>query len=256
MKTNKFVKLFSSIQSGIFGLFLITLALVILHDFVLSEILREYSFDNYIVKVDNLIYFLSLSYIASFIFYFLVVHLKNLQNKFNIYEYIENKNKNIIQEVERFLGDFKKTTKINYISKFPTKEELDKFFNNINLISPSPEIIFDEISGHFISWFDYFKDHKKSINKVLEKIYHYIIYLESDYVKLLLHIEDCNFFNDLDRISGFIVFDNNLKKDINLTKNLVKYIKPGALSKSLFEYFSLIKELELYAKREFYKILK
>jgi len=243
-----FLRLFLSIKGGLLGIFLIALTLIFLKDFILTDIFQPNSSSS---KIINLVYLFSFSYLTSFIFYFLVVHLKNLQDRLNIYEYIKNKNKGIIEKTESILRDLKNRSRVSFNSKYPSTEELNKVFLIINLSETSPHLSFNGLSGYFTSWFEYFADHKNDIDEILNKILRYAQYVESDYVKLLLKIEDCNFFDFISYTFGLSVMDKSFKKDVNLTKDLVKYIKKEVIVNYLFEYFSLIKKLELYAKKEF-----
>jgi len=203
---------------------------------VISVIILEVSRSE--AKLNAVISGLCLSYISAFIFYFLVVHLKQQRDKDNIYQYIARRTYIIVSDTKSLISSFKKESRIGLKSEYPTEEELEEVCKKINPNSNAPLLIGG--LDHYASWIQYLNYHKDRAENAIKKIYVGMQYLDSNYIKLLMGIEDCVHFKVIDVASKMPM------RNVDLT----------AFARQLYKYFELVRKLELYANKNFkaYKI--
>lgn len=177
-----------------------------------------------------------LSYISAFIFYFFVVHLQNQKDKKNLYSYFSRYAQNIILKATDVSRDLATKSNTPLGSNYPTKEELNLICRSIDPNSDSPLFLGIQTEKNHPNWIQYFANDGMQQSKYSEKILSKDnSILDSNFVRILTEIENCSLFN----IVNILV--ENMPKGDKLAKSNLSFIEAP-----LFEYFELIKELELY----------
>ena len=227
------LKLIKSIRKDLGFLFIGALLTVCIIDFWLSDIPELFS-GGY--KLGQIIYKLCMSYISAFIFYFLVVHIKQQKDKENLYLYVSKKVHIINSSASGLISAISKASNITLIEKFPSKEELDIICKLINPNTNAPLILGPR--DNYANWIQYFNYSKKRSNDATEKVFRKMPFLETELVNILARIEDNDFFTVLPHFT----YDRPIgNQDITVFKQC------------LFSYFELIKELEKYAEKKLFK---
>jgi hypothetical protein len=177
-----------------------------------------------------------MSYISAFIFYFLVVHIKQQKDKENLYSYVSKKVHIINSSASGLISAISEASKITLAEKYPSKEELDIICKSINPNANAPLILGPR--DNYANWMQYFNYSKKRSNDATEKVFRKMPFLETELVNILARIEDNDFFTVLPHFT----YDRPIgNQDITVFKQC------------LFSYFELIKELEKYADKKLFK---
>jgi len=224
------LKLIKSIRKDLGFIFIGTLLMVCIIDFLLIDI-PELFYGGY--KIGQIIYRICISYISAFIFYFLVVHIKQQRDKENLYSYVAQKTYMVIGTAWGLISEISKASNITLTEKYPSKEELDIICKSINPNAQAP-LLLGRI-GNYANWIQYFDFSKKRSNDATEKIFNKMPFLETELVNILARIEDNSHFMILAYLANSMPIKN---QDIT------------AFQSNISDYFELIKELEKYADRK------
>lgn len=187
-------------------------------------------------KLGQIIYKLCMSYISAFIFYFLVVHIKQQKDKENLYSYVAQKVNMIIGCAWGLISAVSNASNITLTEKYPSKEELDIICTCINPNANTPLLL--GRLGNYANWMQYFDYQKIRSNDATEKIFKKMPFLETELVNILSKIEDNPHFMILGHIIHNMPYKN---QDIT------------AFQSCLSSYFELIKDLENYADKKLSK---
>ncbi len=209
-------------------LFIVCFIVIILLDFWLKEVPEWFSGG---AKIGELVYRICLAYITSFIFYFLVVHIKTQKDKEAINTYVSKK---VYMIIAICWGTFKEMAAeagITLSGNYPTKQEIAGICAQIRPTSQSP-IIDQNLAD--VNWLKYLNYKKNKSEKIIEKIYRKMPFLDSSLVRLLAAIEECRLFQ---RITHFDQFSISTK-DFDPFKD------------AFSEYINLIIQLEVYADKK------
>ncbi len=181
------------------------------------------------IEALDILYELSIAYISAFIFYFLVVYLKEKQDKKNVYGYISQQVSKVIWQAKGLANSLARGADIHLgDSAFPNQEELAKICNSINPNAMAP-LVLGKI-GNNATWLQFCEYYINRSNKASEKIMSKLQYIDSELVSKLVKIEECLYFDN-------ILFCNNI---------WIKNPDMWVFQWDLQEYFSLVKELEKY----------
>lgn len=181
-------------------------------------------------KLGQIIYNLSFAYVTAFIFYFLVVHLKNQKDKENVYNYISSKTQMVIGQAKGLIDSFANSANVTVVNDYPNSTELHSICLAIKPNSNSPLVI--GAPGNYANWIQYFEYYKNRSNDATDKILSKLQYLDSELVIKLAKIEDCSHFHN-------ISYYNVPVGNTNLT----------AFESMISDYFHLVKDLEKYYKK-------
>lgn len=221
------LRLITTLRKDLGCLFIGTLLTIFLIDFRLIDIPEKFV-GGY--KLGQIIYNLCLSYVSAFIFYFLVVHIKEQEDKKNLYPYLSKKVYKVIKNALELISELAKASNTTIANKYPTTSELDSMCKNVNLNTNAPLL-----SGrrNYPIWIQYFNYLIKKSNNATDKIFKKMQFLDTELVNMLAEIEDSDFFFIVDYMAN----KNEPIKDSDLT----------FLQSSISEYFELIIQLEKYA---------
>lgn len=210
----------------------ILLALAIITYFLIELLFNNYSeLFNGASKIGHFFSELSISYISAFVFYFIVVHIKNEKDKYNINEFVGHEVYSIITKAHLLIQPLQQKFDKNATFKYMEPVELQQLLVSINRTANEAPYIINERKANWIEWYEYLKEgSKKNISNILIRYNH----LDSRLIKLLTRIENSLFFLQF-----------NLLYDIQHDNSLAVY------QFQIQTYLSLVKELEAYADKNF-----
>lgn len=229
----KITKLIISVRKDLGIIFIISLLIIFSIEFFLIKIPEIF---NGGYKLGQIIYKLCMSYISAFIFYFLVVHLKQQKDKENLYSYIAQKVYIIISCAESLILELAKSSKIVLVNQYPSDAELAIICKSINPNDKAPLLLGG--IGNYANWVQYFDYQRNRSSDYTKKVLEKMPYLETELIIILDSIEDCTHFME----TKFLI-----KKMTLYNQDLIFF------ESSLSEYFNLVKKLEEYAGKKLYK---
>ena len=177
-------------------------------------------------------YKLCLSIMASYLFYFIVVHLKSQSDKENINAFVASKSYRVVGEYKSQLGAIKKESRSNIESEYPTKSEIVDMFKSVNPKGEAP-LLLGQRGGH-ANWIQYMAFHNQRTQDLIKKVFVKMPFLDSKLVRLLAEIDDCTHFSVIDTIISFHFNNTDL----------------SAWAGAFYDYSVLCKGLQEYNERK------
>lgn len=172
-----------------------------------------------------------LSIISSYVFYFIVVHVKSVQDKENIGMFVSGKVLNVIGGYKSQIRELKKAANSSSEAEYLEKNEIDEIFRSINPNNQAPLLI-GQVDNH-ANWLQYLDFHKSRSQGCIQKIFVKMPFLETELVSLLAKIDDC---------AHFMVVEHTANR-----QNTNTDMEPWA--STFYDYSLLCKELESYYKK-------
>ena len=219
----------------IFGLFCFCLFTAFLINFPLSKIPPII---NYGYEFGKFTYDVSIGYIVSTIFYFLVVFLKEEKDKQNINLRVSLQSSFIILEGYSLFSMAFSSAPI-YKNRFPPSfDEMEKACLRIDpFISPIQKVNYNSNNSSNTSWQYLLRSHREEVLNHLAKI-NSLPYIDSELLGITTRFEDCNLYY----IATNYIFPTHK----------VEHFKDGYfMVQSLYDYFVLVDELEKYVDKNY-----
>ncbi len=185
----KLLNYFTSIRPAINAIFLGAIASIIAMEGWLNSIPEIVSWGS---EFGRVYYKICLSIISSYVFYFLVVHIKSEQDKENIGVFVSGKIKNIISIYKSQICALKKATSNTSEEVYLEKNEIESIFTSINPNSEAPLLMIG--LGNYANWLQYLDYHKSRTQSHIQKVFLKMPFLESKLVALLAELDDCSHF--------------------------------------------------------------
>lgn len=224
------IKLIKALRRDLSTIFILALASILLIDFWLigtSEIFPG----GY--KLGQIIYKVSLSYISAFIFYFLVVHMKQQKDKENLKSYIGQKARLVVLQYKTVIRDLLKGSGLPLESEYPKDSEIEAICIKINPHDQAPMLLYAN-SKMNANWAQYLAIHKERSDEAIKKIFTKMPFLDTILVNKLVNIEDCSYFLQIPWVERTMPIKN---QDITF------------LSKEIIKYRDMIADLENYINK-------
>ena len=183
------LKLIKSLRRDLGFIFIGAFSVVCIIDFWLIYIPEFFSKGH---ELGQIFYKLCMSYISAFIFYFLVVHIKQQKDKQNLYTYVAEKIDIIISDAEDLTKKMSDGANMKFASKYPSNPELQLFSNTLDPHSNAPLLL--GTSGNYANWIQYFSYSKRRSKEAIQKIFTQMPFLETELVSILANLEDTSHF--------------------------------------------------------------
>jgi hypothetical protein len=212
-------------------LLFISIVIILLNDFLLNETFEIVSFGD---ELGTILSNLSLAYISSFIFYYVVVVVKDKKDKKNIYFTVYEWTNQLIgraYSVYHNLIIASGVTHTDYDKKTITKEQFRELCNlgNPNAIATNtflgtPANPQQATYGQLI-----YNNSFSNVKALTEKIFIYIPFLDTDFVKLINRLHSSTFFLVAPtflhptRNTDFSVYADNMFEFLELVRELDTY---------------------------------
>lgn len=182
-------------------------------------------------KVGDFFSKLCIAYTTSFIFYFVVVHIKAERDKENVGEYVAIKLSDIITVGHLYFEPFLNGKRFEDLKPSDlTRSILDKVKRN------EAGKGYTTLDGTPYTWLQIYEYHKKSTFEALDIIFRRYSHLDSKLIKLLSRIEDSMMYFQWQMLYNF-PYDESF----------------GMFQFQLQTYLLVIKELEEYTKKNYGK---
>lgn len=172
-----------------------------------------------------------ISVLASFIFYFFVVHLKAVSDRKTIWPYVGRHSNSITGSCLGQLSEISKASGVALTLKNLNVEDVSLAFAKIHPYSEAPLRI--GYPGVAANWIQYFEYHNRRSRVAIGRVLGQLIYLEPKHVSLINAIDDCVHFMVIDSFGSHQVSNTDLT----------------AWSSSFYDYCICCRELDDYLKK-------
>jgi hypothetical protein len=126
------------------------------------------------------------SIVGSYIFYLLVVHLKETEDKKMLAPYLKSKANSLVGKCEMLLKRIGQRSERSLELSNLKLEDLSYALSKFNLLSDAPHMV-GAFQSNWSLFFDYHEDYSKNdISDLLGKM----IFLDAEFIKLVLALED------------------------------------------------------------------
>ena len=176
-------------------------------------------------------YRLCLSLMASYIFYFIVVHVKLERDKTNINSFVSHKVFLVIHDYKSQIKEIKKAVRCQDAKEYFDEDSLEAMFKKLDANGRAP-LLLGEV-GNYANWVQYFAYHNKRTQSTISRVFQKMPFLDSELVRLLAEIDDC---------AHFTIVEFTLTGSLE-NENL------GPWSASFHKYSMLCKDLDQYYDR-------
>ena len=179
----------------------------------------------------NAYYNFCIGMVVSYIFYFVVVHIKELKDKENIDAYVVGKSKAVIHDYESVIRAIQNKLNITSDGLYPSESEVQRLFAQIDPNSDAPMV--SRTSRSYVNWLQFMDSYRFRSQKVISKIFEKMPFLDSEHVKLLSAVDDCTHFMVIENTSRTPTSNQDL----------------SAWASTFYDYSIACKQLNLYNKR-------
>ena len=150
---------------------------------------------------------LCLSYVSSYIFFFVVVHVKKEKDKENINSFIVPKILAACSQWKPQLRDICNAASVVIPEELPDREFITNAFSKINPNACSP---LRNKQGDYANWQEYFWYHKTRVDGFICVVTDKMPFLDSKLVKLLSELSECEHFQYLELLETSVSNNKNL----------------------------------------------
>lgn len=170
------------------------------------------------------------SVVASYIFYMIVVHIKEQKEKSTVNPYISKHTNRIVDDSSAQLRQISKISGISLDFDSLDKGLLLTALSKIPPYSDAPLTLAPtNKSGNWLQYLNHYINHSRiSIKRILDQL----LFLDAKLVALIAAIDDCSLYSHID-------FAQKIKLE---NEDLAIYCD------SFYEYFALCKSLKIYAQ--------
>lgn len=169
------------------------------------------------------------SIFASYIFYLIVVHLKEQQDRESVNPYISKHCNRIIEHCKSQISAISSHSSTTLAFATLTKQDL---LHAMTLITPYSSAPMSFIDGTNANWLQYFYSFAEKTRQSSKRVLDQLPYLEAKTVALVTNIDDCDHFMHIDFASKIQLRNQDLRM----------------FHENFFEYYILCKKLENHLK--------
>ncbi|MBI9111665.1 hypothetical protein [Maridesulfovibrio ferrireducens] len=169
------------------------------------------------------------SVIASYVFYIIVVHLKEVRNKLCIYPIIKKWSNGVVGDCTNLLRGFSKHSGIDLTLENISSDNIKNCFLKIDPNSKTAPLL---VKTELADWIQFQVFYSNRGQNRIREILTQGLYLDSKLVSLILSIDDCGYFKQIQ----YIKHERTGNKDISfLTSTFYEYC---CLCRTLKEYIN------------------
>lgn len=230
----RWVRNVTAVGGTLNALFAAALVFVVLHDFVLAGAAELFPGG---ARLWELAYRLSLALIGSYLFYFVVVHLKKQEDKENLRPYLRSRTDRIVGRARSLMTELHRASGRDTTGATPylneiTLDDVQEVCSGVKFHDTAPLFLGD--ANRNATWIEYLDYHRAETMDFIASIYVASPFLDTEFLKLLVEVEHSFYFLHLKMISGVSLRDGQL----------------SPLAKPMHEFFGCVRVLKEYADRE------
>lgn len=196
-------------------------------------------------EIGNILSNLSLAYIASYIFYLVVVKYQENKDKRNIFSTVYNLSRQLIGRGNSVVTTLASANNCltEDLTKKITKEEYIKLCKNTNPKTIHPTIVLGTVNNPISATYSQLIHNNSCINAkaLIENIFVYMPFLESDFVKLLNKLNESTFYLMADVLANPMIFQNTDFEN---------------MADPMYEFHLILREIEIYIEKHYKKYIK
>lgn len=178
------------------------------------------------------------SVLASYIFYFFVVHIKEYSDRIHTEPYIQKHALRPVGDCVSQLLEFSKIVNSPMPLAKMDKVLITSAFQKIDPYSNAPLIL--SPSNLHANWFQYFDYHRSRTRESISRVFSQLIYVDAELISLLSAIDECSHFSQLNLLLNTRV--NN--------RDMLAWVS------AFTKYCELCKQLNDYCEKTFGKSVK
>ncbi|HDZ9627033.1 hypothetical protein [Vibrio cholerae] len=216
-----------SVDTTLNALLLISLVSIVLTDTLFNNLPELFDGGAGLL---NAYYNFCIGMVVSYIFYFVVVHIKELKDKENIDAYVAGKSMAVIHDYESVIRAIQNKLNITSDELYPSKSEVQRLFAQIDPNSDAPMV---SRTSRSVNWLQFMDSYRFRSQKVISKIFEKMPFLDSEHVKLLSAVDDCSHFMVIEYTSRTPTSNQDL----------------SAWASTFYDYSIACKQLNLYNQR-------
>lgn len=202
----RFIKNIRAVSATLNVAFIVAATSVVAIEVYFSQLPEVIPYGEAILEI---YYRLCLSIIASYIFYFIVVHMKSQNDKENIYAFVASKSYNIVGDYKAQINALKKAAGWTCNNEYFSDQDISKMFGAINPNGVAP-LQLGQL-GIQANWIQFMDWRNNRTREFIKKIFVKIQFLESEFIKLLSEIDDCSHFSHIDGTVNVQVNNTDMK---------------------------------------------
>lgn len=219
-----------SLRRDIVYLLIADMVFLVVSEFGLKQILAPF---EWFVTVGDIAFTLAVSFIASFIFYFVQIHIHKINEKEKVYP--------SIAQIFRFVINAEWDLLINLLGIKKgeiTEDKIREKVQEIDLYTEAPLVIGRPDGDHKANWIEYSIYQVRTIDRNWDMMMNMSAYLDSECMNLLLRIQNSD---------TFLINVRRLFPMCNGNPHRITYKVPMPFIK----FWHFIEEQEAYYDREF-----
>lgn len=220
-----------SIQKDIVVLLALDMSFLLIMECVLINIPAPFPI---FVKIGKLLVTLGVSFLASFIFFFVQIHIPRINERRDLFPSLATLFNRMLNDEKQLLEQL-----LGVSMKDITENVINKRIKMIDLYKEAPLILAGAHGEYKANYVDYSLYELERIDKSWEMIMHYSSYLDSECLSLLFRIQDSGHLLSLIR-SVFLMY-NKMGKRFRINQS----------SQSFVSFWRLIIEQQSYYNRVF-----
>ena len=167
------------------------------------------------------------SVVASYVFYLMVVHVKEHSDRELLRPYVEKHSKALVRICTAQISDLAKASAVDLDFNTLEESKISSAFSKIDPYSAAPLIISIQTLQQ-ANWFQYFNSNKVKTSESVRKLFVQLPFLDARIVSDITAIDDCTHFATVELLSSIVTKNKDL----------------SAFSSSFFEYCQLCKQLD------------
>lgn len=169
------------------------------------------------------------SVLASYVFYLIVVHFKEVREKKTIYPFVTRWANLVVQDCKTQIAGFSKADPAKLDFQTLEKQDIEAVFARLEPNGEAPLVFWQ---GGQANWLQYFENYRVRSLRHIDKIMAQLIFLEAPLVALLMKVQDSTHFRSIESLSRVRLNNDNL----------------ATFAGAFFEYVQACRELDGYLK--------
>lgn len=172
------------------------------------------------------------SVVASYVFYIIVVHVKEQSDREVLRPFVERHSKRVVGDCLSQINEISKASSVALDFTSISEADVSSAFSKIAPYSQAPLLISTQSNQH-ANWLQYFMHHENRSKGSIRKLLDQLPFLDANLVSILTAIDDCSHFSSM----SFLLNVNVSNPDLT------------AFAKCFYEYCLLCRQLNSHLVR-------